>query len=431
MNRGVPSTSLTINGTNYKCSMLFSAGALVSMTLMATSTGSGPSNSSKLGLPEIVRSLGGQETAPNVVERTTKLIVHFDINETVLVGDDAGGDSREDSLNKILAKSAFVKIPDGSMEMGKSMDDDDTVMPTHWWDGSTIGESEGKVPPLYTGWDWPEGCCPYYRTAFKKRSKQFVHNNHGKPYQALYHEMQRLVAFNHFKNDDLPDILSHLIPALFDTIQSLSERSQPVRFIFRTFGSDLPDIADAVTAFSRGQHPDYPSFVRPHLELPRELLFRGRWKNNGTCYCLLKYDDPETVVASGDAEIVEFLDSLPMCGINDDYEFWAANKWEPWAGKPVWVPSASTWSSAEHHVLLDDNIHNLEHDSIASVRREQDDGTYRFLSGREIQEMQGLHLIRVPTIEPILNRQWFVEQLDRAQAKFAAQYEQQVQDDII
>jgi hypothetical protein len=40
-------------------------------------------------------------------------------------------------------------------------------------------------------------------------------------------------------------------------------------------------------------------------------------------------------VVSGDAETVEFLGSLLICGIYDDFEFWAANEWEPWAGKPV------------------------------------------------------------------------------------------------
>jgi len=37
------------------------------------------------------------------------LVLHFDINETILLGDDAGGDSRIDSLNKMLAKSAFCQ----------------------------------------------------------------------------------------------------------------------------------------------------------------------------------------------------------------------------------------------------------------------------------------------------------------------------------
>lgn len=396
--------------------MFVPTGALVSFSLLASA--SNRNNEMNTDLPDIVRCLEGEEEpSKNAGPHKSNLVVHFDINETVLVGDDAGGDTREDSLNKIIAKSAFVKIPEGS-SLGKSMDDSDTTVPTHFWDGSVIGKTE-KAPPLYTGWNWPSGCCPYYRTTFKKRSKRFVLHQDGKPYEDLYHEMEKLVAFNHPK-EDLPAILSHLIPALFDTIQLLTDRSQPVRFVFRTFGTDLPEISEAVTAFARGQHPDFSDFVKPHLELPRSLLFRGRWKDN--VYQLLEYDNPEKVVASGDAEIVDFIASKPMCGINDDYEFWAANGWEPWAGKPVWVPASGDC----HHVLLDDNIHNLENDSIASVRLEQTDGTYKALSGREIQDMQGLHLIRVPTVEPILNRRWFVEQLDKAQIRFAEKQNEKI-----
>jgi hypothetical protein len=405
-------------------------------------------------LPKIVRSLNNkgehQQTQPsksssvNPAFLPKHLVVHFDINETVLVGDDAGGDTREDSLNKILAKSAFVRIPTtGDDEtpqlLGKSMDDDDQVVPTHWWDGSLIGDGEMKSPPpLYTGWNWPPGCCPYYRTAFKKRAKQFVHTADGKPYEALYHEMERLIAFPQDSDDAaadaLPPILFHLLPALFHTLQTTrSNDTQPrVTFCFRTFGSDLPEIADAVTAFARGQHPNYPGQVQPELELPRAKLVRGRWKtvtesSDGSkptmLYQLLDYHDDTILVASGDDEIVQFLESNIMCGIQDDYEFWAANEWEPWAGKPVWVPSTS---DQVQHVLLDDNIHNLPNDSIASVRRQQQSGggdsstAYETLSGPEIQEMQGLHLIRVPTIEPILNPNWFVEQLGLAQSNFAA-----------
>jgi hypothetical protein len=66
----------------------------------------------------------------------------------------------------------------------------------------------------------------------------------------------------------------------------------------------------------------------------------------------------------------------------------------------------------------------LEHDSIACVREEievLDDSSndnnrhrrlFRTLSGSEILQEQGIHLIRVPTIEAILNRRWFVEQIE-------------------
>ncbi len=39
-----------------------------------------------------------------------RLVLHFDVNETIMVGDPAGGDSFEESLNKIVSKSAIVRL---------------------------------------------------------------------------------------------------------------------------------------------------------------------------------------------------------------------------------------------------------------------------------------------------------------------------------
>jgi hypothetical protein len=37
------------------------------------------------------------------------LILHFDVNETLICEDAAGGDTFEDSLNKIISKNILVK----------------------------------------------------------------------------------------------------------------------------------------------------------------------------------------------------------------------------------------------------------------------------------------------------------------------------------
>ena len=65
--------------------------------------------------------------------------------------------------------------------------------------------------------------------------------------------------------------------------------------------------------------------------------------------------------------------------------------------------------------------HNLEHDSIASVRRQDPGvaGLFHTLSGKEIQAQQGHCLIRVPTVAPVLNRNWFLEQIGRARERHA------------
>jgi hypothetical protein len=78
---------------------------------------------------------------------------------------------------------------------------------------------------------------------------------------------------------------------------------------------------------------------------------------------------------------------------------------------------------------LDDNIHNLAHDSIACVQQQQqeelqqqpheDDGdngttngcTDTTVPGTHLRHYHEVHLIRVPTIEPVLNPQWFIQKL--------------------
>ena len=389
-------------------------------------------------LPRIIRSTDGfnnadQKLRPNGEDESTqsslsssfstKLVVHWDVNETILIGDDAGGDTRDDCLNKVIAKSAFVKIPKEQQQLNmRSTDATKGVTPTHWWDGTPIDGTTadlGKpadsapLPPLYTGWTWPKGCCPYYRTSLKERSSRFTEND-GRMYRALYDKLQDQVSFP-YAHGDFSDVLSHIIPAAFETMKALWKRDQPVRFVFRTFGSDLEDIADVVTTFAEGRHPAHADFQAKELRLGRENLFRGRWTDDGEDYQLFS-NDGKTLLAIGDEAILDFLATKPVCGIQDDYSHWAKNGYQPWSGKPVWVPS----DRGTHHVLLDDNIHNLEDDSIASVRRQQSDGTFRTLSGSETQNCQGLFLIRVPTVEPILDEQWFVRAIDEAQSRFAA-----------
>lgn len=435
-----------------------------------------------------------QAETDNADDRNLHWILHFDINETILVGDELGGDTREDCFNKIIAKSAFCQITtnpasvnEDKQEIGQESvtpiaydyDSTSSLEPTHWWDGSplvtTSSDNTMHSPaPLYTGWEWPAGCCPYYRTAYKKKSKAFVHHD-GVPYRPLYDAIeQKLVA-----PPKQPNVFHNILPAFFHTVYTLvkqqqsqtannnsSTKSAPsFTLVFRTLGSDLPQIAQAMTAFANGQHPDYPDFVHPEYALQESQLLRAYWvevkervehaptkagnDSDGQTiahktlyqYQLRRESDGE-VVASGDEEVLQVLHDtsthgkINVWGIRDNYEFWKGNDFEPWAGKPVWMTPPS---SKYHHVLFDDNIHNLPHDGIAGIRRQRQQqlpapdsaadevstGTcnvFESVSGAEIQKMHGLHLIRVPTVEPIMNRDWFLHQLDevRREPRFRA-----------
>jgi len=385
-------------------------------------------------LPQIVSSLASRDdkaetdSPPPVddlpLSNHRHLVLHFDINETLLVGDEAGGDTREDSLNKILAKSAFVKFNPAGGAISNSHTS--SFEPTHWWNGdrieSTMSNNESP-PPLYTGWQWPADCCPYYRTSFKSRSRNFV-QHHGVIYKELYEEMKHLLKSPITDSTDVssdvitPGILSHMLPAFFETVVALTQSEQRFTLVFRTMGTDLPEIAAAITAFARGQHPNYPDFYNADLILEETKLLQGRWASNNDGQVFQLFSRDGAMVASGDAEILNLMHSETVCGIQDDYSFWKSNGYAPWSGKPVWIPRNNRFQ----HIIMDDNIHNLPDDSIVSVRIEtEDDHQHNFqtLTGPEIMRQQGRHLIRVPTVEPILNPNWFVEQIENAQRNFA------------
>ncbi len=476
------------------------------------------------------------------------LVLHFDINETILIGDEAGGDTVEDCLNKIIAKSAFVQIPKQNKENGtgtgtdtdsgtdnanKADDDFPTIrsstccsrdllslsntkriVPTHWWDGTPIiaNSNDGSgvcdkpppppPPPLYTGWIWPQNTCPYYRTSYKKKAKSFTKQQQqqqqqqggggeqnsmclasdGTIYRPLYNHLQQKFAniSKHLlesstststssSSSSLPK--SHpfyrMIPSFFHMIIKLQQNKDiQYTLVLRTFGSDLEDIALAITDFANGKHPLFPNFHEPNLVLGNNQLYKGRWRrrtitaattttttttkvnncdidvnssslndNNNDynskdsfvfdlypCDCDEEDILNHTVspIASGDEEVLDIIENETnmCCGIQDNYRHWDDNHNAPWAGKPVWIHNNKDTSSSEgnrfvhHHLFFDDNIHNDANDSIVAVRARRDvDDKWCSLSGEETIEQQGQHIVRVPTVEAILDDDWFYNKI--------------------
>ena len=81
--------------------------------------------------------------------KARKLILHFDVNETIMIGDPAGGDTFEDCLNKMIAKNAFIRPrepPPAADEVG-----------------------EGKPLGRWGEWTWHEDAGPNARGSSRQR----------------------------------------------------------------------------------------------------------------------------------------------------------------------------------------------------------------------------------------------------------------------
>lgn len=325
---------------------------------------------------------------------------------------------------QIIAKSAFVKITEENVE------------PTRWWDGTLLSRNEaddsnGSPPPLYIGWEWPSNTCPYYRTSYKQRARRFTIKDqhslgHGSIYRPLYEKLKRSMLIPN-ESHALPN--SHpfyrMVPSFFHTLVRLKELGITYTLVFRTFGSDLDDIASALRDFANGKHPQFPDFREPRLKLEECSMFRGRYRRRDNVvsessksqeeYDLFDWNNSNVKVASGDDELLTIVENLSVCGIQDDYEYWASNRCSPMAGKPVWIQAPEQirdgGHSKHHHLFFDDNIHNDAYDSIVAVRSKEESGSWRSLNGHETIEMQRKHVVRVPTVAALLQQDWFLQQI--------------------
>ena len=420
------------------------------------------------GLPEIICQLSPQSTPPSpTIDRDSikcsksKLVLHFDVNETILIGDDAGGDTVEDCLNKIIAKSAFVKCPpdDSSSQTEGCVITTTTHYETsHWWNGAPIMNDQ-KVhqppSPLYTGWQWPQHCCPYYRTKFKKYAKTFtLEQQHGSAYRPLYELLKNsflqlpsnAIGGGANSNTDIESeddsslppshLFYRMLPSFFHTLVKLQEMNKDYTLVLRTFGDDLEDVALAIKDFAQGKHPVYPSFREPKLLLEECNMYRGRYRVeqpiNGddhgdgnrnsiinSIYDLFDWNDSSKVIASGDDELLNIIEGQSICGIQDDYKYWSGNDCVPSSGKPVWIhPKDEDGRVSYHHLIFDDNIHNDAKDSIVAVRsRDMHTRQWKSLSGENTIDQQGIYVVRVPTVAAILEQDWFLQQIAVAEAR--------------
>ncbi|MDB4430462.1 hypothetical protein N9140_00730, partial [bacterium] len=237
----------------------------------------------------------------------------------------------------------------------------------------------------------------------------------------------------------------------------------------RTFGTDLPLVARVISEFAKGNHPLYPNYFNSELILNEDGLFCSRWRykedgneeekeliyelhpmmmsqnnsNSGSSGSSSNSTSHSTH-CSGDDEVLNYLQSKTIVGIQDNYPFWRDANHEPWAGKPVWARTnnnnkngqqggSSTTNHNHHHILLDDNIHNDPKDGAGGIRipvvklgccgnrdgvgHDDDNDTasyYESLHGIEALAMHGKHLIRVPTIRPLMEDDWFIRQIEGA-----------------
>eukprot|EP00441_Pelagodinium_beii_P041701 CAMPEP_0197626722 /NCGR_PEP_ID=MMETSP1338-20131121/5556_1 /TAXON_ID=43686 ORGANISM="Pelagodinium beii, Strain RCC1491" /NCGR_SAMPLE_ID=MMETSP1338 /ASSEMBLY_ACC=CAM_ASM_000754 /LENGTH=386 /DNA_ID=CAMNT_0043197277 /DNA_START=50 /DNA_END=1210 /DNA_ORIENTATION=- len=365
--------------------------------------------------------------------RAQKLVLHFDVNETIMVGDPVAGLSFAESLNNIIAKAAYVSRTG-----------------TTWHDGSPLNllqrPAGSQCPPLITDFAVPNDyrrCFEQFRRDASWPSSRFTEEGApGAVYRPLYQELLKKLQWNHGESQVFaPHGYHFLLPAFFRTLVELSRQGRDFSVVIRTFGTDLPEVAKCLEAFAAGQHPEFQSTEETRDALCKFSLSQAdaRWAlrrnkrsivhsgiiaerhlehlgKEGYGSDLSAAESPEVLEQLPmEAQIPQMIALRPVLGIRDDYHFWRGHGYSPQGGKPLWL----SLDDGVHHIFFDDNIHNNSDDSIVAIRaRRTAEEDFRSLSGAVTRQLEGVLLVKAQPVEAIQDENYFLHQIARCEASF-------------
>jgi hypothetical protein len=378
-----------------------------------------------------------------------KLVIHLDINGTIMPADPIKSKHVESMLNIHLSKQAFVK--------------EDTNGEKVWWDGSPF--HKGDKPPLLPQFRYSRHIQDHY-----KEGEDDIGNSHH-PHPSQVQDYRNAICDgiggdNFTQNDEpghiykreLLDMIKALewryegidenvvntltltdgnkrmnlfVPSFLELIRHLNEEDRAFVFVIRTFGSDIPRIIPALNMIAEGVHPGLR--LKGCINRPTWQGKLTRNQSSGRHHQLdihaIESSSTNQIITGGDL-ILKFLNSQPsksVIMIQDDYKDWKLNGKNPIYGKPVFLDFLTT----TRHVLFDDNINMHPKDSIACVWIPTSSASHK--DCREYEPIPlstscgiatiGTILLQANLYKSIRQEYFFVDELRKAEKRFTSLYE--------
>jgi hypothetical protein len=210
------------------------------------------------------------------------LVLHFDINKTILMADPVSGCTIDDMVNSLLTECIWGVVNKDKVRYKDRDSDRDIVRDDT---NLSVDEKEIERSPQFTLEDWtmvssvPSMLPPgenlvtlgyflefYANTSREERKKikySFTDGELGRSCRSYFEELKSKLTLPEELEISGLDMLSsgvyHIIPAFFNMVIELDRREWDFRIIFRTFGVDIANIAKEFNMFCEGKHPLYPN----------------------------------------------------------------------------------------------------------------------------------------------------------------------------
>jgi hypothetical protein len=324
------------------------------------------------------------------------LVLHMDINRTIIQTDPAGGKSLLDVLNSNVADEVYGEVIEGAFVARMGPCEEGRPSSPHLVSYSDYCEKvNAPKVDLSTLPDDAARLREWKKVSEGRRAMLKVFTAVGSPgaeYRSFVDQQHQ--ALQYLTEGGAESGLHEIIPSFFHLVNALSESDVPFSIIFRTFGEDGTRVLNIWNSFLNGTHVVKPSGRRLMEWRGREVPFGSLYRNdNGMAVTwerrhpvpppppTVKPDeDPALYLQSlegvSDAHRVSF-DALAAeltqrtsegcCVLVDYYHHWAKHQENRAAGKvfPIeWKRTPNT----PFQVFFDDNIFIGDAQSIVDMR---------------------------------------------------------------
>ncbi|KAM4722760.1 uncharacterized protein WCC33_008915 [Rhinophrynus dorsalis] len=322
------------------------------------------------------------QPVPTVLQpRQRKLVLHLDLNNTILVSDAATGQGPGAALNSYLSTVTWGRLSD-----------------TGEW--CWLDNCLSVAPPC-------KDAVSYY-TQFG-RDAQFVDTKVGGRFKEIFtHHMQLLEwqgeldqQFTQMGEDG--KCYNWILPSFFHLLESLHHQRRQFTVVLRTFGVDLPLVLPAIHSALSGKHPHFPQLQT--LQLLVNLI-------PGKIHCskqesVLTQGSDRVSTKAKERNIYDYFNSLSgIVGLKDHFDWWARNSFSSKGGKPFWIDPNDYDTQ---HIIIDDNIRLNEDDTIVNCRVLLDQKSGQKSRKVPTSELYDICLVQTDLLRAIAEKDYFLD----------------------
>lgn len=385
----------------------------------ATSKSTLHGDNDKLGhceLNKVVQDIVDSETrtCTDLGENKRKLVLHFDVRNTVLVADSVTNVNVEQALNSFLTSVTWGKEVNNRWQ---------------WFsDEPSLTQPQPGLITYYKHLEKRLVSKPSDRALLRQVTGDLTQEPIGERFLPYFKEHLKSLRWPEDKEVTSKTLVMegsdgrpyhYILPAFFQLIHHLHKEGRKFCVIIRTYGLDAPNVLACTDLTLKGNHPQFPEKLPIHVQPEPGKVFRT--KSGKICFESYSEDSTgklQRETFTGEEEIYSMLSNQTgVSAFVDDFIYWQDSDYHHTAGKPVWIDPKDT---NVHHIIFDDNIRTTEADSIVDLRLlDQEMGTGRSLNLEETVDFENLCLVQADLLESICNVDYFVDKVKLCEENYS------------